>query len=475
MEPELIDIDRITTPIELRERVGWDVITLVIKTEDAGCKLSEDTIRRVERGGRPTVRTVNAYTEVFKKWATRSDIERILRVVAPDRPRPNAGELNGRLDYDDVAAMLMRGERYGKAAYCAYLAGDFSVLLTKLAIAYPAHAFIHACVEEAPVTDVRVYYRCGENLWERHEETSRTVTRRLRQGLLAAHEHFACAKSFRIAIVSELQRGAALYEEGALVVAIAAAVSTHPSAHEPDDFQTLKLAATFLREWYTDASWGTLSASSHDPAGLDNDVLVFDRNGDGVELFEIYKHQLGLPSASDVDLEVELKANFYPEEKFWKTKKRFFDVSQLEIWWNGIETTVDERTVREWLGRFEALPFKNLLSQMIKTLERKSGDEDWERKLALLMQSHQLMLASVNLVGTDAQKLIAKVNGLSEYVLGAKLASGRIRGAFVVLVERGISHTKFEAEMKKLGLKPLSEYRSEIQLVPGEDSRAARP
>ena len=276
-----IDFSIVETPKQLRDQAGWEIERLA---DEANVSIL--TIRNVESGKtkRPRSKTVAAYVRVFGGDGHREDVERILY----GRSRNSAAELEPQMRIEE---RLARG-RYGRAAFCAYLAGDFSVLLTKRAFAVPVNAFVHASVEPAHDIDVRMYYHCidAPGNWQFDEEYSSVIKERLAEALRTASTRSGLPRAFSLVLVSELPKGAALYEESAIALAVARAISRHAGSGKPDNFQTLKLAAHFLRQWYTDVSWGTLSICSYDPGKLDRQLLYFDRNRDGrVKLFDIYK------------------------------------------------------------------------------------------------------------------------------------------------------------------------------------------
>ena len=76
------------------------------------------------------------------------------------------------------------------------------------------------------------------------------------------------------------------------------------------------------------------------------------------------------------------------------------------------------------------------------------------------------MLASADFVDKKVQMRTASLNGLAKLVLGAKPASGRVRGPFVVVLDREAKRDSVAAAMKGLGIRPLAAYRREINLRP---------
>ncbi len=369
------------------------------------------------------------------------------------------------LDRATIEALLRNG-RYGRAGFCAYLMGDYSILLTRVAVGIPPHAFVHAAVEHRPTggpSTAQVYYRHGPGRWRLDETMSERMSRHLTRALSDEAAPFpGCPASVHAVIASELPDGAALYEESAMSLALAAALVPRPESESAEDhFETLRFAAHLVRQWYCDVSWATLAIGSFEPDSEDRRVLRFDRTHEewDVDLATLYNVRPRQPTTEYEDR--QLRANFFPEKKYWNTESLPFNTDQIEIWWDGRRSNVDEVTIRRKFKEFRQLPFAELTKRFCDTIV--DGGIDGERRLGLMMQLHQLMLASVDFIDSDAQKVIASVNGLSRFVLGAKLASGRVRGAFVVLIDRGIDHDEFDHSMRELGLLPLAEFRSPLK------------
>ena len=434
--------------------------------------VSQKTISNIElRVHIPRRKTCRVLYDYFKgESRTTMSFPEFFAAIREDRDTPASSAARPpasaeTLDRATLEALLRNGF-YGRAGFCSYLIGDYSILLTRVAVGIPPNALVHAAVECRTMrgpSSAQVYYRHGPSRWKLDEAMSERMSRHLTAALgdEQAQALFGCPPSVHAVIASELPDGTALYEESAISLAVASAIvpQTEPSE---DHFETLRLAAHLVRQWYCDVSWATLSIGSFDPIPDDRCVLRFDRSDPAwdVDLPTLYNLHPRQRTTTEYERR-QLATNFAPDKKYWKTESLPFNTDQIEIWWDGRRSHVDENTIRNKFSAFRQLPFNELAKRVCETIV--DGGIDGERRLGLLMQLHQLMLASVDFIDPDAQKVVASVNGLSRFVLGAKLASGRVRGAFMVLIDRGIDHDEFDHAMRKLGLLPLSEFRSRLE------------
>ena len=409
-----------------------------------------------ERGG-PSVRTMKyALKGKLVKRSTLDALANAFNVEPEELTVPDRRVRTVSLSTEEVVAKLRDGG-YGSSACCAFVAGDFSVLTTKRAFVLPVGAKVHVSVQAAKNdTAADAYFPKAGGGWIQDAVVSSFIARRLERALDATtfRTWFNwCPPALHVTVVSEIPAGFALYEESALALAIARALGRmyeRPAA--ADALEQLSLAAALLTGFYADVSWATLIACNEDPESLD-DVLFFDRRRSKVDLVKLFNGD-----------HTQLAANTRPKNKFWDVEKLDLDVGMLSIWWGeAFRMQVQQRArFRRKFDTFNCAPLSFVLDQMQAAMAS-SGDEDFYRKLGWLMQLHQLILATGGFVDREPQEAIARVNGLPG-VLGAKLACGRGNGALIVLADDGIDRDALAASMLPLGLKPLQDFRSELEI-----------
>jgi transcriptional regulator with XRE-family HTH domain len=352
---------------------------------------------------------------------------------APGRISVNAVELETKLS---------RGRRASVSCF-AYLAGDWSILETQKAFVLPIDARVHVSVVEDSPMSVEVFAWCAPETWLLDESASEFVNRLLKK-ILADRDtrlmYRDLPTSARVVIASETPRNVSVYEEGALAMALAMAMtspvdaSSRASAAYP-----ARVAEILHRGWYPDVSPASLLANINDPVDNSNQV--------------VWIH--------DPDLKAERAGIKRPTRDNWTFVDR--DLPQLSVWWDGTAAAPVPRSnaVSKRLASLSG-PLDFVIGEMENAMAL--DGEAREEQLGNLMQMHHQLLAYAGFVDRDAHELVTKVNGLTEFVRGAKLAGSRGRGAIVVLAKRGIRSSDLMKVLRGLGLKPLEEYRSKLHL-----------
>jgi mevalonate kinase/DNA-binding XRE family transcriptional regulator len=399
------------------------------------------TIQKAEQGA-----VINLDLADLIAKALDVDVSEII-VKKPERKRPA-----DKRPIFDLAALRAAG-MHGSAPCCAFVAGDFSVLVAKRAVAFTVEPRMHVFVAPAATTTAQIWVP-GDGTWtldppEKH--STQEWVRRLSSRLSSpAFRHWFnwCPEALKIAVVSELPPDVALYEETAIAVATARALERRFEQNKCGDLLPLRrLAAALLSAWYADVSWATVVACTEEYDGL----IAFDRsNDDDIQLVDLYK-----------GIETDWERNVYPKEPFWKVTQMEFKLKRLSVWWG--ETMMEDVSagVRFRDANFERLRAGYILDGFEAVDD--GGGEDVFRKVGLLMQLHHLELDSAGLVNRAAFDVIEKINALPG-VLGAKLACARGSGAVVVLTDKDdkIKPGQFEEKMRHLKLSPLEELRFEL-------------
>jgi hypothetical protein len=342
---------------------------------------------------------------------------------------------------------------YGRAPCSAFLAGDLSVLTTKRAYVVAVDALVHVGVRESAKTAAELYFPHGQH-WVLDHGLSKTVGDGLRVhlGSPLLRKHFPwLPTAHHLTVVSEIPAGFALYEEVATAVALSNALRLHcKRGPDPNGEEALLLAGALLSARYRDISWATLVASQQGGERLD-ELIAFDRHNDGgIDVLKLYRRD---PDGDDFE------RNVYPAAPFWTWKKVGFNVANLRIYWSETKLRVD----LDSRGPFslEQLPMHYVLDQMDSVF--KDGGEDFYRRFGLLMQLHQLTLATAQAVRRDVQQLLTRVNGFPG-VLGAKLACGRGSGAIVVLADHSIDWEAFDKHMRSDRLHDLATFKLAFEM-----------
>lgn len=373
------------------------------------------------------------------------------------------------VDRAGIDRLLSAGKR-SSASCSAYLAGDLSVLVTKMAYAIPVDAKVHVSIRDDEVTSVRAFFPCARDRWKVDPDVSPFVTRLVSKLLAdeATRKHFPKLKTaLRVTLAFEVPADVSLYEENAVAWAFATAIldDDEEGTAKEREFDVARLAAAFVAGWYPDVAYGSLLASSHDPAEYDNRVLFFDRTAEPrhVDLLKLYEGEFDVK-----DEDGDYQRNIYPPAPFWTVEDRYFSVSQLSVWWDG-KPAISSRSRSRGapISELRSLPMRAVVDRMCQSIDVRG--EGGEEQFGMLMQVHHLLLASAGFVDRDTSALIARINGLSDVVLGAKLAGGRGRGAIVVLSRRGVRADELKEKMNGLGagLRALEDFRSRVVVLPG--------
>ncbi|GEM_PF-4574860 len=409
-------------------------LDLTMKGLEAPTGLSARTLTTAFNGGDISLKTARAIAAALKRPLS--------EIVEP-------GDANTTYTPEQLRKELLGGG-YGRAHCSAYLIGDFSVLTTKRAYVVPVDAYVHAGVRTSAKTRVKLFVP-DEGYWvasARADDVEDGLTRHLVDPLFRKHYPW-CPKSLDVTVVAEITTGFGLHEECALALALAEAIRRHQE--RPDDPQeTLLLAGALLSRRYIDISWATLVGSQR--AADRFEVLSFNRLYDNdINLTSLYKHE---PIGDD------LERNVYPKQPFWNVTEPRFELNDLSFWWSPTVLRDDRDAQR--------IPLESLRSPMQYVIDRidqtfQAGGADLYRRFGVLMQLHQLLLASANAVRPNVQQLLTRIDDFPG-VLGAKLACGRESGAIVLLSDHSFDARKFERYMKRYDLHPLEDYRLQLRI-----------
>jgi len=391
-------------------------------------------------GGRP----ISGQTAQAIASALAVSPEAIVDAVLPDEVRSGDASRRTTATRADLEEKLSQGHRASVSCF-AYLAGDWSILETKKAFVLPIDARVHVSVsvdDDTTMTLAEVYAWCAPDTWLLDESASEFVSRLLKKILADPKTHDVyddLPRAAQVVIASEIPRNVSLYEEGALAMALALAMTSHTDTPRRDsDVYAARVAQSLLGGWYPDVSPAALLANRSDPVENSNQVIWIE----------------------DPDLENE-RAGILSAKAGWKTE--FRDLPQLSVWWDGSAAAPVPRSnsVGERLDSLRT-PLLFVIDEMQKAMSL--NGEAREEQLGYLMQMHHQILAYGGFVDRDAHELVTRVNGLTDYVRGAKLAGSRGRGAIVVLAKRGVRSSDLTKVLKGLGLKPLEEFRSKLLL-----------
>jgi mevalonate kinase/DNA-binding XRE family transcriptional regulator len=426
----------------LREGKDWSQERLAKES-----RVGKRTIQKAEQGAE--IKLVNA--ELIREALGLGVVDEII-VKKPERKKPAGASRKF-----DLAAL--RADRtHGSAKCCAFVAGDFSVLVDKRAVAFTVEPRMHVFVSPAETTTAEIWVP-GDGTWtldapEKHS-TQQWVQRLSTRLTSPAFRHWFdwCPKALKIAVVSELPADVALYEETAIAVAMARALEDlHGQNGRGELLPRRRLAAALLSTWYADVSWATVVACTEE---YDDGLVAFDRRNDGnIGLVDLY---MGVEKGIKNDWE----RNVYPKEPFWESERMEFKLKRLSVWWGETMTEDVSAGVRFHDATFDRLRAGYVLDGFEAVND--GGGEEMFRKVGLLMQLHHLELDSAGLVNRAAFDVIKKINALPG-VLGAKLACARGSGAVVVLTDKNDVKTseQVEEKLRRLKLSPLEELRFEL-------------
>jgi len=340
----------------------------------------------------------------------------------------------------DARIMFAAQSASGSSQCCAFLAGDWSVLVTKRALLVGLDARVRVAISSVAEgsTAVIAYEKSPEGFWTLNERYSVRLSAVVNRVLnwTAFRQRFPWTpKNIEVLAFSDLPFGAAAHEDAGFCLGLGGALAKLGEQQH----LALQLGGAVLSQWYPQVSWAPLvRCHVPDPAG--KHLLFFDRTGDGGINLK------GLATEKSLDFE----RNAFLPEGSWKADWLNFGLNRITLWLGGpTAIDIDER------GQYKQ-PVQSLHHEfaegIVSEMRKKAVDGD-DRGVGFMMQVHQLMLAAAGFVDQDYQQLISWINGLPG-VLGAKSACARGRGAIVLLTARPLDASSATVkEMQDRGLR----------------------
>jgi hypothetical protein len=343
------------------------------------------------------------------------------------------------------------------APTCLFLCGDWSVLISKLAILAPCHLRVTVGIKSAQGNTDGLHLYAYEQLggsWVKNDYYAQLVQVKLSEAIKGAAEFPDILPFVRrllgknIYVFSEAPFGSLLHEVEAAIFCIAD-FALHEKMEEPqhntedDGHHTRVMAVYLLSYWYKVVSWATCFASAF-VGCMSDKVMFFDRTDDDkLDFCRILNEDIGY---------AEYKRNLGLSAAHFHIKWLPFDLSRISVLFREcpkVDIPFLQMTLKHGLGKLVKAQFTKIAREMRDAIMV----SDYV-KVGMLMSLHHALLSAEGFSSEEHERLFKQIQAHKD-VLGVKFSCSRRQGAIVVLHEPGFkTRNVFGCQTLAEGLQP---------------------